>query len=64
MFEIILFLSALLNLTLIAMLLTDRPASPLTGIAWHETTRRTVINAQFRRLPECGVGYLIENERN
>jgi len=64
MFEIILFLSASMNLTLIAMLLTDRPASPLADIAWHETTRRTVINAKFRRLPECGVGYLLTDERN
>jgi len=64
MFEIILFLSASMNLCLIVMLLTDRPASPLTNIAWHETARHNVINAQFRRLPECGVGYLIENERN
>jgi len=59
-----LLISALLNLTLVAMLLTDRPASPLADIAWHETARHNVINAQFRRLPECGVGYLIENERN
>lgn len=59
-----LFFSASLNLCLIAMLCSDRPASPLEGIAWHEWTKRTVINAKFRTLPECGGVYLLTNEEN